>query len=128
MISLLLILGGCGQKTQKAKEALASEVIADVPSWVKAEKLPPAALPGAKLFATAGCTSCHTYLAAGSANLGAPSLTAEGTRRRGLEWQVRHLECPACVASGSPMPKFASLGTARLHQLAIFLGSSKGKR
>ena len=28
-------------KGATAKEALASEVIADVPSWVKAEKLPP---------------------------------------------------------------------------------------
>jgi len=53
-------------KGATAKEALASEVIADVPSWVKAEKLPPAALPCAKLFATAGCTACHTYLGVGS--------------------------------------------------------------
>jgi len=115
-------------KGATAKEALASEVIADVPSWVKAEKLPPAALPGAKLFATAGCTSCHTYLGTGSSNLGAPDLTAIGTRNLGVSFQIRHLECPSCVNPGSPMPKFASLGTARLHQLAIFLEASKGKQ
>ncbi len=115
-------------KGATAKEALASEVIADVPSWVKAEKLPPAALPGAKLFATAGCTACHTYLGAGSSNLGAPDLTTIGSRGLGIDFQIRHLQCPSCVTPGSPMPKFASLGTTRLRQLAIFLEDSKGKR
>ena len=115
-------------KGATAKEALASEVIADVPSWVKAEKLPPAALPGAKLFATAGCTACHTYLGVGSSNLGAPDLTAIGTRNLGISFQIRHLQCPPCVNPGSPMPKFESLGEKRLRQLAIFLESSKGKQ
>jgi menaquinol-cytochrome c reductase cytochrome b/c subunit len=115
-------------KGATAKEALASEVIADVPSWVKAEKLPPAALPGAKLFASAGCTACHTYLGVGSSNLGAPDLTTIGTRNLGISFQIRHLQCPSCVTPGSPMPKFASLGTDRLHQLAVFLEASKGKR
>jgi quinol---cytochrome c reductase cytochrome c subunit, bacillus type len=115
-------------KGATAKEALASEVIANVPSWVKAEKLPPAALPGAKLFATAGCTACHTYLGSGSSNLGAPDLTAIGSRGLGIDFQIRHLQCPSCVTPGSPMPKFASLGTTRLRQLAIFLEDSKGKR
>jgi mono/diheme cytochrome c family protein len=113
-------------KGATAKEALASEVIADVPHWIKAQNLPPAAVPGAQLFAVAGCTSCHTYLGAGSSNLGAPDLTAIGTRNLGIDFQVRHLQCPSCVNPGSPMPKFASLGTKRLHELAIFLESSKG--
>ena len=52
-------------KGATAKEALASEVIANVPNWVQQEKLPPNAVPGAKLFATAGCTACHTYLGTG---------------------------------------------------------------
>jgi quinol---cytochrome c reductase cytochrome c subunit, bacillus type len=115
-------------KGATAKEALASEVIADVPSWVTQEKLPPAAVPGAKLFATAGCTACHTYLGTGSSNLGAPDLTAIGTRNLGVAFQIRHLQCPSCVTPGSPMPKFASLGTQRLHQLAVFLEASKGKQ
>jgi len=42
----------------------------------------------------------------------------------GLEGQ--HLTCPSCVNPGSPMPKFASLGPQRLHQLAVFLEASKG--
>ena len=113
-------------KGATAKEALASEVIADVPHWISAQHLPPAAVPGAKLFAVAGCTSCHTYLGAGSSNLGAPDLSAIGTRNLGISFQIRHLQCPSCVNPGSPMPKFASLGTARLHQLAVFLEASKG--
>jgi mono/diheme cytochrome c family protein len=114
-------------KGATASEALASEVIADVPHWIKAEHLPSAAVPGAKLFATAGCTACHTYLGTGSSNLGAPDLTAIGSRHLGISFQIRHLQCPSCVNPGSPMPKFASLGPTRLHDLAVFLESSKGK-
>ena len=115
-------------KGATASEALASEVIADVPHWISAEKLPPKAVPGAKLFAVAGCTACHTYLGTGSSNLGAPDLTAIGTRNLGIQFQINHLKCPSCVTPGSPMPKFASLGLARLNQLAIFLEASKGKQ
>jgi menaquinol-cytochrome c reductase cytochrome b/c subunit len=115
-------------KGATAKEALASEVINDVPSWVKAEKLPAAAVPGAKLFAVSGCTACHTYLGTGGAQLGAPDLTAIGTRKLGVDFQIRHLKCPSCVNPGSAMPKFESLGAARLRQLAVFLEASKGKR
>jgi menaquinol-cytochrome c reductase cytochrome b/c subunit len=114
-------------KGATASEALASEVIADVPHWISAQKLPPAAVPGAKLFAVAGCTACHTYLGTGSSNLGAPDLTTIGTRNLGIDFQIRHLQCPSCVNPGSPMPKFASLGTTRLHELAVFLEASKGK-
>ena len=131
MVAAVLTIVSMGVLTWKgatAKEALASEVIADVPSWVKIEKLPPAALPGAKLFASAGCTSCHTYNGAGSSNLGAPDLSAIGSRHLGISFQIRHLQCPSCVNPGSPMPKFASLGSTRLHQLAVFLESSKGKQ
>jgi mono/diheme cytochrome c family protein len=115
-------------KGATAKEALASEVIQDVPKWVADERLPANALPGAKLFASAGCTACHTYDGSGGSNLGAPDLTDIGTRNLGIQFQINHLKCPSCVNPGSPMPKFASLGEARLHQLAIFLESSKGKQ
>jgi quinol---cytochrome c reductase cytochrome c subunit, bacillus type len=131
MVGLALTILSMAVLTWKgatAKEALASEVIADVPHWVSAEKLPPAAVPGAKLFAVAGCTACHTYAGAGSSNLGAPDLTAIGTRGLGIDFQVRHLKCPSCVNPGSPMPKFASLGDKRLHDLAVFLEDSKGAR
>ena len=115
-------------KGATAKEALASEVILDVPHWVSVEHLPQSAVPGARLFATAGCTACHTYAGSGGSNLGAPDLTDIGSRNLGISFQVRHLQCPSCVNPGSAMPKFASLGDKRLHDLAVFLEASKGKR
>jgi menaquinol-cytochrome c reductase cytochrome b/c subunit len=115
-------------KGATAKEALASEEILNVPSWVKAEKLPPAAVPGARLFAESGCTACHTYLGSGGAQLGAPDLSSIGAAKLGIDFQIRHLKCPSCVNAGSPMPKFESLGETRLHQLAVFLEASKGKQ
>jgi menaquinol-cytochrome c reductase cytochrome b/c subunit len=131
VVAAILTIVSMGVLTWKgatAKEALASEVILDVPAWVKAESLPPAAVPGAKLFAVSGCTACHTYNGSGSSNLGAPDLTAIGARKLGIQFQINHLKCPSCVNPGSPMPKFASLGEKRLHQLAVFLEASKGKR
>jgi hypothetical protein len=117
-----------GGLEETATKSLASEVVDVVPKWVKAEKLPPAALPGAKLFAVAGCTACHKYLGSGSTNLSAPDLTAIGLLHLGVSYQIRHLQCPSCVKPGSPMPRFAVLGKTRLRQLAIFLESSHGKR
>ena len=124
----IVSMGVLTWKGATAKEALASEVIANVPTWIKEQNLPAAAVPGAKLFATAGCTACHTYLGSGSSNLGAPDLSEIGTRNLGIDFQIRHLKCPSCVNPGSPMPKFASLGEQRLRQLAIFLEASKGKQ
>jgi mono/diheme cytochrome c family protein len=129
MVAAILTVVSMGVLTWKgatAKEALASEVILDVPHWVKSQNLPPAAIPGAKLFAVSGCTACHTYAGSGSSNLGAPDLTAIGSRNLGIQFQIDHLKCPSCVNPGSPMPKFASLGEKRLRQLAIFLEASKG--
>ena len=86
------------------------------------------AIEGAKLFAVSGCLNCHTYLGNGGHNLGAPDLTAEGAKNKGIDFQVRHLENPAAVNPGSPMPSFAGLGTERLTQLAHFLEASKGPK
>ena len=131
VVAAVLTIVSMGVLTWKgatAKEALASEVILDVPSWVKAEHLPAAAIPGAKLFAVSGCTACHTYSGSGGSELGAPDLTAIGSRGLGVDFQIKHLKDPSSVTPGSPMPKFASLGDARLRQLAIFLEASKGKK
>ena len=113
-------------KGATAKEALASEVKQDIPRWVAKNHLPAAAIPGAHLFAVAGCTACHTYLGSGGSNLGAPDLSAIGTRNLGIPTQIKHLQDPSSVTPGSPMPPFASLGLQRLHQLAVFLEASKG--
>jgi hypothetical protein len=98
----------------------------DVSRWIRDEKLPPSARPGARLFATTGCTVCHTYDGAGSTNLRAPDLTAIGVHHLGIRFQINHLKCPSCVNPGSPMPPFRSLDKRRLHELAVFLEASKG--
>ena len=74
-----------------------------VPHWIKVEHLPQKAVPGARLFQSSGCLACHRYAGSGT-----------------------HLKCPSCVNPGSPMPPFASLGRARLHELAVFLEASRG--
>ncbi|HUJ56045.1 MAG TPA: c-type cytochrome [Gaiellaceae bacterium] len=122
----VLSMGVLTWKGAIANEALASEVKLNIPRWIAQEHLPPAAKPGVTLFATAGCTACHTYDGAGGSNLGAPDLTAIGSRITSKTFQIHHLECPSCVTPGSPMPSFKSLGPARLEQLATFLVDSKG--
>jgi menaquinol-cytochrome c reductase cytochrome b/c subunit len=129
-ILVVLSMGVLTYKGATAKEALASEVKGAVPSWAKREGFAnnKEALAGANLFAVSGCTACHTYLGAGGSNLGAPDLTSIGSKGLGIDFQVRHLECPSCVNAGSPMPSFKSLGTQALHQLATFLEASKGPK
>ena len=129
MVAAVLTIVSMGVLTWKgatAKEALASEVVRDVPRWIAQEHLPKAAVPGANLFARAGCTACHTYAGSGGSQLGAPDLTAIATRNLGIATQIKHLQDPSSVTPGSPMPPFASLGDERLRQLAIFLEASKG--
>ncbi len=85
-----------------------------------------AARPGARLFLEHGCLDCHTYLGFGHRAKGAADLTDEGTKGKGIAFQIAHLKCPSCSNPGSAMPSYASLGVARLRQLAIFLEASEG--
>jgi hypothetical protein len=136
LIALVVpLIAGCGflnlppySSGATAQEALASSVTASVPRWITDENLPPKAVPGAKLFAVADCTACHTYDGAGESNLGARDLTAEGLRNANVQFQMKLLACPSCVHPGSPMPTFASLGAKRLRNLALFLAASQGVR
>jgi menaquinol-cytochrome c reductase cytochrome b/c subunit len=121
-------MGVLTYKGATAKEALGAELKAAVPGWVKKEKLPPNAVPGANLFATSGCLNCHTYLGTGGSQLGAPDLTSEGSKNKGITFQIQHLKCPSCVNKGSPMPSFADFGDANLRKIAIFLEASKGPK
>ncbi len=125
-ILVALSMGVLTYKGATAKEALGAELKAAVPGWVKKEQLPPQAAPGAELFATSGCLNCHTYLGVGGSQLGAPDLSAEGAKNKGIAFQIAHLKCPSCVNKGSPMPSFAAFGDANLHKLAVFLEASKG--
>jgi menaquinol-cytochrome c reductase cytochrome b/c subunit len=133
IIAAILVVISMGVLTFKgatAKEALGSELLGHVSGWAKAEGYTgnQTAIKGAKLFAVSGCLNCHVYNGDGGQNLGAPELTAEGSRNKGIAFQIAHLKCPACVNSGSPMPSFAGLGDDRLKLLATFLEASKGKK
>ena len=125
-ILTVIAMGTLTYKGATAKEALGSETVGLVGGWVKKNNLPPAAVPGAKLFAESGCLTCHTYLGSGSSNLGAPDLSEIGNKGLGIDTQIKHLKNPSSVTPGSPMPSFAGLGDENLRKLAIFLEASKG--
>jgi menaquinol-cytochrome c reductase cytochrome b/c subunit len=131
VVAALLVIASMGVLTYKgatAKEALPGETVAEVPKWVDEQGLSAQGEAGAKIFAQAGCTGCHTYLGAGTTNLGAPDLTTEGTKGRGIKFQIDHLMCPSCVNKGSPMPPFENFTDEQYQQLATFLEESKGPK
>jgi menaquinol-cytochrome c reductase cytochrome b/c subunit len=127
-VLVALSMGVLTSKGATAKEPLGAELRAAVPGWVKKQNLPANAVPGANLFATSGCLNCHTYLGSGGSQLGAPDLSAEGAKNKGVTFQIEHLKCPSCVNKGSPMPSFADFGEANLRKLAMFLEASKGPK
>ena len=129
VVALILTAISMGVLTYKgalAKEA-STGAVAQVPVWMEKFNLPDNAREGAEIFAVAGCLNCHTYNGTGASQLGAPDLTEEGTKNRGIDWQIRHLQNPSAVTPGSPMPSFAELGEDNLRKLAIFLEASKGE-
>jgi mono/diheme cytochrome c family protein len=131
MVAAVLAVLSMGILTYRgatAKEALASEEVTHVPSWAATEKFTKnkEAVAGARLFAQLGCLNCHTYLGQGNHNLGAPDLSAEGAKNKGIAFQIAHLKCPQCVNPGSQMIPFADQPTKNLTALATFLEASKG--
>lgn len=86
------------------------------------------AVQGAKIFAQAGCLQCHTYLGAGSSNLGAPDLSSIGkTSNRGTDDFAAYVADPSKFGN-NVMPKFADLGQKNLRRLGAFLEASKGPK
>jgi quinol-cytochrome oxidoreductase complex cytochrome b subunit len=129
-ILVVLSMGVLTYKGATAKESLASENAVLAPIWAKKQGFASnkAAVAGANIFAQVGCLTCHTYLGAGASNLGAPDLSAEGAKHKGIKFQIDHLKCPSCVNPGSPMPRFDNLGQDNLLKLATFLEASKGAK
>jgi cytochrome c553 len=129
-ILVVLSMGVLTWKGATAKEALGSETVGLVPDWAKKQGFEgnTVAVAGATLFAQSGCLNCHIYLGAGGQNLGAPELSAEGAKGRGLQWQIDHLKNPSSKTPGSPMPSFAALGDDNLTKIATFLEASKGPK
>jgi len=133
VVAAILVVISMGVLTYKgatAKEALGTELKALVPTWAKKQgfETNKDAVAGANLFAVSGCLNCHVYLGVGGGFAGAPDLSAEGAKNKGIAFQVAHLKCPSCVNAGSPMPSFAGLGDTRLKQIAAFLEASKGPK
>jgi len=132
IVAAVLVVISMGVLTYKgatAKEALASEVVQAVPTWAAREGFQnnKQAVAGATIFASSGCTACHTYLGTGSSNLGAPDLSAIGTSGRGVQGFANYVADPSKFGN-NVMPKFASLGQAKLTQLGEFLNASKGPK
>jgi menaquinol-cytochrome c reductase cytochrome b/c subunit len=121
-VLVVISMGVLTYKGATAEEALGgSEEL--VNEWMEANSLPEEARPGATLFQEAGCQSCHTYLGAGSSNLGAPDLTDVGARsERGVDGFVQFLNNPPPV-----MAQFSRLGDENIRNLAIFLDASRGE-
>jgi menaquinol-cytochrome c reductase cytochrome b/c subunit len=130
LVLTVLAMGVLTYKGATAKEALGVENLVLVPKWAQTEGFTGnnEAVAGGKLFAQSGCLNCHTYNGAGGSQLGAPDLTAEGAKNKGVDFQIAHLKCPACVSPGSPMPSFASFSDDQLKQIATFLEASKGPK
>ena len=130
LVLTVLAMGVLTYKGATAKEALGVENLVLVPKWAQTEGFTGnnEAVAGGKLFAQSGCLNCHTYNGAGGSQLGAPDLTAEGAKNKGVQFQIAHLKCPACVSPGSPMPSFASFSDDQLKQIATFLEASKGPK
>ncbi len=131
VIGAILVVVSMGVLTYKgatAKEALASEVLQAVPTWAQREGYAgnADALAGAKIFASSGCTACHTYLGTGSSNLGAPDLSAEGTKGRNKQFFMQYIKDPSKFGN-NVMPKFG-FDDQQLSQLAAFLMASKGPK
>ena len=100
-----------------------------VPTWAKSQGFADNAdaVAGAKVFASSGCTACHTYLGTGSSNLGAPDLTAIGKNGQGPDFFSKYVADPSKYGN-NVMPKFGSLGQQKLQQLGVFLSASKGPK
>jgi quinol---cytochrome c reductase cytochrome c subunit, bacillus type len=131
IVAAILVVISMGVLTYKgatAKEALASEVVAAVPQWAQTQGFQDNAdaVAGAEIFASSGCTACHTYLGTGTTNAGAPDLSDEGTKGRSKQQLMDYIRDPSQFGN-TVMPKFG-FSDEQLGQLAEFLLASKGQK
>jgi len=129
VVGALLVIASMGVLTYKgatAKEALASENVELVGEWTQTQGLSEEGAQGATLFAESGCMNCHTYLGAGSSNLGAPDLSEIGASGMTAEEFSAYVANPAQFGN-TVMPAFANLGEENLALLGTFLEESKGE-
>jgi quinol---cytochrome c reductase cytochrome c subunit, bacillus type len=128
-VLVILSMGALTWKGATAKESLGSEVLGAVPDWAEKQGFAAneVAVAGAELFAQS-CTTCHTYLGAGSSNQGAPDLSAIGASGQGVNFFERYVSDPSQFGN-TIMPKFGEqLSKEQIHQIAVFLDASKGAK
>ena len=79
---------------------------------------------GKLLYDKLKCNYCHKINAQGG-NVG-PDLTKESSKKRGVEWQIRHMVDPEFAHPKHPdMPTFDKLTDKMLLDLASYLESLK---
>ena len=112
-------------KGATAREAgAADEAVVD--RWIQEYNLPDQVREGATVFAESGCLNCHVYGGEGASNLGAPELTQIGAQGgKDADYLARYISDPSQFGN-NVMPKFESLGEARVRAIAEFLAASKG--
>jgi menaquinol-cytochrome c reductase cytochrome b/c subunit len=123
-VALVLTIISMGVLTYEgatAEETLGSVAVGLVPQWMEENNIPPEGEQGGNLFAQTGCLNCHTYLGAGSQNLGAPDLSDIGNTERGPDGFAELMRNPP-----PPMPSFAELGDENLREIGVFLHHSRG--
>jgi menaquinol-cytochrome c reductase cytochrome b/c subunit len=129
VVGALLVIASMGVLTYKgatAEESLASENVELVGEWVEVQGLSEEGAQGAELFAEIGCMTCHTYLGAGSSQLGAPDLSEIGADGRSAEEFATYIANPAEFGN-NVMPAYESQGEEVLMLLGTFLEESKGE-
>ena len=127
-ILTVIAMGVLTYKGAVAKESLASENVALVPTWAKRQGFSgnEQAVAGARLFAQSGCMTCHTYLGAGSSNQGAPDLSSIG-RGQNAAFFKSYVANPRQFGN-NVMPVYKALGDESLSKIAAFLAASKGPK
>jgi cytochrome c553 len=133
-ILVVLSMGILTYKGATATSPVASALLGDVNTWAAQEGFQheSQALAGAKLFASDGCTNCHTYLGSGTTTDGAPDLTAIGANNLGAAFFAQYVADPR-KSGNEIMPQFGSqyggaLTTAQLNDLGAFLNASRGAK
>jgi mono/diheme cytochrome c family protein len=122
-----VLAAGCDHARKKVVTVIDTEPVA---RWAREEGFAddPQAVAGARIFARSGCLTCHTYLRVGSANLSSGDLTSIGRAGQGVRFFERYVSDPTRFGN-RVMPKYGNRGDPRrLHDLAVFLAASKGRR
>jgi menaquinol-cytochrome c reductase cytochrome b/c subunit len=129
VVAALLVIASLGILTYKgatAEEALAGESVELVDGWAEEQGLSEEGRQGATFFAQLGCMNCHTYLGAGSSNLGAPDLSEIGAGGQDAAYFQQYVSNPSEFGN-DVMPSYANQGEDVLTALATFLEESKGE-